>query len=59
MENWSVKERIALVDEHSKISIRKQCDILSVSRGSFYYKPLGESELNLDLMKHIIVPPNV
>lgn len=53
MENWSVKERIALVDEHSKISIRKQCDILSVSRGSFYYKPLGESELNLDLMKHI------
>lgn len=53
MENRSVKERTALVDEDSKVSIRKQCDMLSVNRGSFYYKPLGESKLNLDLMKHI------
>lgn len=53
MENRTVKERISLVDETSEISVRKQCDMLSISRSSLYYKPQCESELNLDLMKHI------
>ncbi|MBW7941998.1 MAG: IS3 family transposase [Candidatus Kuenenia stuttgartiensis] len=53
MENRSVIERISLVDELSKISIRKQCDMLSVSRSSLYYKPLSGGELNLDLLKYI------
>lgn len=53
MENRSVKERISLIEKDAKISIRKQCDLLSINRSSLYYKPLSESDLNLDLMKHI------
>lgn len=37
--------------ENKKISQRKQCELLSISRGSLYYKPLGESDLNLKLMR--------
>jgi len=33
------------------LSIRRQCKLVSVSRGSFYYKSLGESEDNLKLMR--------
>lgn len=36
---------------HSKMSVTKQCKALSVHRSGFYYKPKGESELNLELMK--------
>lgn len=53
MENQTVEERLSLVDKEEQISIRKQCDLLSVSRSSFYYKPLSESDLNLELMKCI------
>jgi len=37
--------------KHKKVSQRRQCDLLSVSRSSLYYKPLGESKLNLKLME--------
>ena len=37
--------------KHKRISQRQQCDLLSVSRSSLYYKPLGESDLNLKLME--------
>ncbi|MGB3452572.1 MAG: IS3 family transposase [Moheibacter sp.] len=53
MENRTVEERLSLVANEEKISIRKQCDLLSVSRSSFYYKPLSESDLNMELMKQI------
>ena len=53
MENRSVKERISLIEKDAKISIRKQCDLLSINRSSLYYKPLSESDLNLELMKHM------
>ena len=33
-----------------KLSIRKQCGLLSVNRSGLYYKPLGESPENLKLM---------
>ncbi|MGH3096783.1 MAG: IS3 family transposase [Streptosporangiales bacterium] len=36
-----------------KLSQRKQCNLLSVNRSGLYYKPLGESKLNLKLMKKI------
>ena len=36
---------------HQRLSIVKQCDLLSVHRSGFYYKPNGESELNLELMR--------
>ena len=35
---------------HSKLSIVKQCILLSVYRSVFYYKIKGESALNLELM---------
>jgi len=33
------------------ISIRKQCDLLSISRGSYYFKPKKESSKNLTIMQ--------
>lgn len=39
--------------EHSAISIRRQCDLLDLSRASYYYTPATESALNLELMRQI------
>ena len=36
---------------HSKLSIVKQCQLLGVHRSGIYYKPNGESKLNLELMR--------
>ena len=38
---------------HSRLSISNQCDLLSISRSSFYYEATGESLLNLKLMRLI------
>jgi putative transposase len=38
---------------HPTLSIGAQCRLLSISRSSFYYQPLGESEMNLTLMRLI------
>ncbi len=35
------------------MSIRRQCQLLGVSRGSFYYEPAGETQENLTLMRRI------
>ena len=35
---------------HPSLSVGTQCRLLSVSRSSFYYKPQGETAMNLDLM---------
>lgn len=53
MEEQTVKERIGMVDKGEKISIRKQCDLLCISRSSLYYSPKEESDFNLELMKEI------
>jgi putative transposase len=37
--------------DHGQISIRRQCDLLGLSRSSFYYEPGNESELNMILMR--------
>ena len=44
-------ERLQMVNRKEPLSIRRQCDLVSVSRGSFYYKPLGETEENLHIMR--------
>ncbi len=36
---------------HSKMSIVKQCKTLNIHRSGVYFKPKGESELNLELMR--------
>jgi putative transposase len=37
--------------EHPGLSIRRQCQLLGVSRASLYYRPAGESKENLRLMR--------
>ena len=37
----------------TSLSLSAQCKLLSISRSSWYYKPVGESELNLSLMRLI------
>ena len=39
--------------DQDTISIRRQCELLGVSRASLYYTPLGENEENLQLMRWI------
>lgn len=49
--SYSYLERRAMVNlDDAKLSIRKQCELLGVSRSMIYYKPGGESSLNLELM---------
>jgi putative transposase len=50
----TVAQKRASVDcTGRELSIRRQCDLLGISRRAFYYKPQGESAKNLDLMKRI------
>tara|TARA_R110002051_G_scaffold232889_1_gene294546 strand:- start:5453 stop:6283 length:831 start_codon:yes stop_codon:yes gene_type:complete len=37
--------------DHSSLSIVKQTKLLQLHRSGFYYRPKGESELNLELMR--------
>ena len=41
------------VNKEDTLSIRKQCEILSVNRSSLYYAPVGESEENPEIMRKI------
>jgi len=47
------RQRAQLVSKKSKISLRRQCDLLGISRSLIYYLPKGESEENLQIMKEI------
>ena len=40
-----------LVDNQHDLSVRKQCELLSVHRSGLYYAPKGESEENLKIMR--------
>ena len=47
-----LKDRRQMISRgHSKLSISKQCKLLSVHRSRLYYKPKAESRLNLELMR--------
>jgi len=49
-----VKERRRLVDPwHRELSVRRQCQLLGVNRSNLYYRPVGESQENLMLMRLI------
>ena len=39
--------------DYPELSIGRQCRLLSISRSSFYYNPLGETDTNLSLMRVI------
>ena len=38
---------------HQGLSIARQCDLLGISRSSFYYEAKGDNPLNLKLMRMI------
>jgi putative transposase len=38
---------------HPMIPVSRQCDLLDLSRSSFYYLPRGEDEENLMLMRRM------
>ncbi len=43
-----------LIDpRHRQISISRQCELLGISRGSYYYEAVGESDENLHYMRLI------
>ena len=44
-------QRRNLIDRKHRLSIREQCNILSIHRSGLYYAPKGESEENLKLMR--------
>jgi len=47
-------ERKAMIArEHPELSLSRQCEVLSISRSSFYYAPMGESSATLALMRRI------
>jgi putative transposase len=46
-----VNDRLQMVNCKEALSIRCQCKLVSVNRGSFYYKPLGETKENLRIMR--------
>lgn len=46
-----MKELILYIAKDKHISIRRQCQMLGVSRSRLYYEPLGESQKNLMLMR--------
>ncbi len=39
--------------DHSSLSVARQCRLLSISRSSYYHRPVGESAENLALMAEI------
>jgi putative transposase len=47
------QKRKAVEPGHKKITIFRQCELLSLSRSSLYYKPKGQTEYNEQLMKLI------
>jgi putative transposase len=46
-------EKRSLIRSDELLSITQQCELLSLSRSSFYYQPVQESEFNLKLMRKI------
>lgn len=44
-------QRARVEPAHPELSVRRQCELLSLARATYYYQPAGESELNLHLMR--------
>jgi putative transposase len=45
------QKRHLLEPGHDQISLRRQCQLLDLHRSGFYYRPVGESAENLQLMR--------
>jgi len=50
----SVERRRQMIKPgHPSLSVVRQCELVSISRSGFYYQPVGETPLNLALMRLI------
>ncbi len=50
----SEDRRRQIIDvNHSQLSLVRQCELVSIARSSYYYRPKNESEFNLELMRLI------
>jgi putative transposase len=47
------RRRRTIEPGHPRLSIARQCELVSVSRSGFYHRPAGETPLNLELMRLI------
>jgi putative transposase len=61
-EAGSVKQRLDLLQpRRKKLSIRRQCELLSINRSRIYYKPVQEKPENLKMMnimdRHLVKHP--
>lgn len=56
-----MKQKLISNKGNDPLSIRQQCDLLAISRSTFYYVPTGEKPENLEMMelmdKHILEEP--
>ena len=52
----SLARRCQMIEpENPQLSIVRQCKLVSISRSGFYHRPVGETSLNLELMRLIDV----
>ena len=49
----TLSERQELVELCPELSIRRQCELVNISRSGYYYEPCTESEENLKLMREL------
>jgi putative transposase len=49
----SEKKRQLISPEYKKLSVIKQCELLELQRSNYYFKPKGESMMNLLIMREI------
>ena len=50
----SLKRRRQMIEPaHPQLSVVRQCELVSISRSGFYHRPVGETALNLELMRGV------
>jgi putative transposase len=50
----SVDNKRGLIEsDHPVLSVRRQCELIGLNRGTYYYEPAKETPLNLTLMRLI------
>jgi putative transposase len=47
------RRRQVIERAHPRLSVVRQCELVSISRSGFYHRPAGETRLNLTLMRLI------
>jgi len=52
-EGRTLTELRGYISDKERLSVRRQCDLLDISRSGIYYQPVGESEENLKIMQHM------